>query len=1268
MNELMGPTRGPGAKGLEFQRFSDWKNGKALPAKFASVWPVLKVLIDRTDKATAPVPPELVRKEYWLSLYLAAKKWVPQSTCPYPGLAAYQTGDADRFFGRNRAIQELTALVRSIDAGGGGIGLLVGASGSGKSSLLAAGLIPALPAEWSSVWCTPTVGLNEALAEAGRERCVLIVDQFEELFAAAFGAQERDEVLDQLKQSATAGTTVIVSVRSDFLASCLEAPVLAEALSGATEPGADTGIEARPAVAVTATIRHCVVLRRPLIDELKDVIVGPARRAGVELEEGLSDLIIADLGQLAGNDDVGTLPLLSHVMAAVWDKHSGRNLTIAAYIAAGRVASSVTQTAEAAWKQLDDDARAAAQHLLIAMVAVGDGTRDTRRRLPLKEAAHAADAAAATSALDSLATARLITVEEDHATLIHEVVLDAWPRLREWIDADRDALLVRRRTEADAAEWEASDRSTALLYRGTRLARARSSHPSPGGAGARFLAAAIRAQRWRIAAVAATATSLVVILVVALVLNVQASSRERELQVAFLARVLQEIDQQQSTDPTLAAQLAVLAFDNKRDDPGVRSRLIASQMLPVAKTFTNDHQRISGIGYLSDGTLAVAGYDGDVRVWRVDEAGPAALVARLAGNKAQITALMTHQSTVIAACADNAVRIYDRSNSAWPQPVSTFDTGSPVTFAALSHDGRTLAVAHASGVELWDVSSLGHAVQIPVRVPVEGSPFVVAFTGTDNALLTTSSTPSGALGIQYTTTAWPLDLTRDSLQGAIVTVQPDKPLVRPSDTTPLLAVGEMGVRPDSPYPGQSTVEFYSLDNPADPKKVTAPFPVAAGQYLRGFGFGDGDRLFATVSVTGVSLWNLADRTKPTPLGIALTGTSAACSAPGGRCSGTVVGAMFAPDGRHGAVALDDGTVEHWSLPTGVLVGQAGQIGSLTSAIGANGHRMITSAPGQDAHVWDLSNLAAARIVDTIPRPDYRVSGITQPVGPAMSPDGRYVAVLQSGEMTLLDMNAAKDNRVVRTFPGAFGIGFAADRPLLAAAFADPIPHLEIWDYSQPGNMVHIDDSALQFKNRKQFLPLLGVQTAVSRSGNAVVGLTDLLQVWDPRSAHPGTLLGMTDPDRAEGSGLAVSSDGKTAAIGWRAGRIQFWDISNPHHIVPLATPLPVTSNVVGSVDFSPSGTRLAVGGSDGTVQLVDMSTPTAPSIDGRSLTTPDENVWNVAFLDDSHLLAGGRDGALRIWDLDPDNARKRVCALTGATILARLEAEFPRQTIENPCR
>ncbi|MGW4354336.1 NACHT and WD repeat domain-containing protein [Nocardia sp. NPDC004582] len=1265
-NELMGPARVADAKGLGFQRFSDWKNGKTLPKDFDSVWPVLKVLIDRTANARAPVPPELVRPEYWRSLYEQATKWVPQSACPYPGLAAYRSQDADRFFGRDRAIRELTALVHGIDTDGGGIGILVGASGSGKSSLLAAGLIPNLPAGWSNEWCTPADSSGEVWARAEQNHRLLIVDQFEELFASTFGAQDRSEFLDRLVESAAAGTTVIVSVRSDFLARCLETPVLAQALAGGTASEAGVGAADGTGSANAGTIRNCVVLRRPLADELKEVITGPARRAGVELEEKLTELILADLVRLSDNNDVGALPLLSHVMAAVWEKHSGRRLTIAAYVAAGGVASSITHTAELAWKRLDDGQREAAQQLLVAMVAVGDGTRDTRRRLPRTEiTAHAVNPGAVEAALDRLAAARLVTVDDGHVTLIHEVVLEAWPRLREWIDADRDALLVRRRMEADAAEWEASDRSAALLYRGTRLVRARGSHPAPDGPSARFLAAAIRARRRRIAAVA---SSVVVVLVVALGLGGQALARERDRQAEFLTRVLQEADRQQSTDPTLAAQLAVLAYDRKPDHPDVRTRLIASQTLPVAKTFTDQHGGYSGLGYLSDGTLAVAGKDGEVRLWKVDDTGPATLAARLpgpAGRNTQIMRLIVHDSTLITASSDNVIRVYDRSNPTWPQPVSEFEPAGPPTNAALSHDGRTLAVAHASEISLWDISTHTHPVKIPVRAPLLGSPMAIEFTGNDNALITTTQTPRQPTGSAYTTTAWPLDFTRESLQGTTVIVQTDRAMMSVAQTTPLLAVGDMGAGQDSPYPGQSSVKFISLDNPSEPKTVTPSFPVSSAWYLRGLGFGGGDRYFATMSVTGVQLWNLGDRTKPTPLGISLTGAPADCSAPGGHCSGTVMIGAFAPDGRHGAVAFDDGTVQHWSLPTGVLAGQAGQVGSLASAISADGHAMITAVPGQNTHIWDLTNPAAARIAATLPGPDYRGPGGLPPLDPTMSHDGRYVAMMQAGQMRLLDTAAPKDQQLVKTFDGAFGVAFAVDQPVLVVALADPFPHLQVWDYSQPGNLVRKGDGVLRFKTP---LASSGIQAAASRDGRVVVSLTDILQVWDPHAANPATPLGAVDSDRLDGSGLAVSPDGKTVAVGWQSGRIRFWDISDPSKITPLAAPLAVTSNLVQSVAYSPSGNLLAVGGNDGTVQLVDTSSSKAPSLNGRSLTTPGEGVWNVAFLDDRHLIAGGRDGALRIWDLDPEHARIRICALTGATIVKRLEAEFPGHRIENPCR
>ncbi|MGW4352728.1 nSTAND1 domain-containing NTPase, partial [Nocardia sp. NPDC004582] len=455
-NQRMKAARGSDARGsaVRVQRISAWRRGQNVPAQFDSLRPVLLTLLDMARGHAEPVPAELSSLREWQRLWRECDSWTPDldSECPYPGLEPYRGADADRFFGRERVTGELAALVRATAEAGGGIIVLVGASGAGKSSLLAAGLVPALGADWSVSTGTP--GGPPAEPAATGSRRLMIVDQFEELFVGAGADPAERELPNRLRDWAQAGITVILGVRADFFARCLEHPALGEACA-----------------------RRSFILGPMRADELTAAITEPVQRAGLKLEAGLPEIIRTDLAGLGGNtleEPAGVLPLLSHVMQAIWQRRDGTRLTLAGYRAAGGVVGSVAATADDAWAKLDETEQAAARELVPHLVHVGSGTRDTRRRPARDELiARATDPEAAATALETLVRARLVTLDRDTATLAHEIVLDAWPRLRGWIDDDREGHLVRQRLAADAAEWEAAQRNRALLYRGTRLASAR---------------------------------------------------------------------------------------------------------------------------------------------------------------------------------------------------------------------------------------------------------------------------------------------------------------------------------------------------------------------------------------------------------------------------------------------------------------------------------------------------------------------------------------------------------------------------------------------------------------------------------------------------------------------------------------------------------------------------------------------------------------------------------------------------------------------------
>jgi hypothetical protein len=286
---------------------------------------------------------------------------------------------------------------------------------------------------------------------------LLVVDQFEELFTLCWSVAERCAFIDSLLTTAQypeGRAMILVTLRADFYAAFARYPALRQALAESQEyMGAMTAAELRRA-----------------IEE-------PARRGHWELEQGLVDLLLRDVG---ANESLppepGALPLLSHALLETWQRRRGRTLTLCGYAASGGVRAAIAETAEAVFQdQLNARQRAVARHIFLQLTELGedDAVPDTRRRVALRDLAADPDTTATVrEVLTLLADARLIITEEETAEVAHEALIREWPTLREWLNADREGLRLHRHLSAAAQEWARLGRDQGELYRGARLAQA----------------------------------------------------------------------------------------------------------------------------------------------------------------------------------------------------------------------------------------------------------------------------------------------------------------------------------------------------------------------------------------------------------------------------------------------------------------------------------------------------------------------------------------------------------------------------------------------------------------------------------------------------------------------------------------------------------------------------------------------------------------------------------------------------------------------------
>ena len=395
---------------------------------------------------------------------------------PFKGLQSFEEADADLFVGREQLTTRLAGRLLESN----GLIVVVGASGSGKSSLVRAGLIPALKAsvpltggllpqpdnsQWPICVITPTAKPLEALeacftGEAGSPR-LLLVDQFEELFTLCRDEDERRAFIDRLLAltalEAPALTLVVLVLRADFYASCAPYDGLREAVASQQE-----------------------YIGPMSAADLRRAIEEPAGLGDWHFEPGLVELILHDVA-----DEPGALPLLSHALLETWQRRRGRTLTFAGYSASGGVRGAITQTAERVYHRLTPEQQATAREIFLQLTELGEEADyplvpDTRRRVTLDELV-SRTGSETVYVLEQLVEARLITTAQDTAEVAHEALIREWPALRQWLTENREGLQVHRRLSRAARAWEEGGRDPGDYYRGGRLEIARKWAAENGG-------------------------------------------------------------------------------------------------------------------------------------------------------------------------------------------------------------------------------------------------------------------------------------------------------------------------------------------------------------------------------------------------------------------------------------------------------------------------------------------------------------------------------------------------------------------------------------------------------------------------------------------------------------------------------------------------------------------------------------------------------------------------------------------------------------------
>ncbi len=499
-------------------------------------------------------------------------------SCPWRGLKPLGADDHALFFGRDGLLAELIGAV-----GRSRVTVVSGMSGSGKSSLIAAGLVPALQLGttddlevWQPIVVTPgrdpgrrldeVIGTHLGAAD-GADRAppgaglVLIVDQLEEIWTHGLGADERNRFVDRLVALGSqeeSDVRIVLGLRSDFLGPAVQHDRLRTVLRDSQ-----------------------ILVGTPDVDDLRRMILGPAETTGFVLDHGLVERLLSDV---AG--ETGALPLLSHALYETWRRRQGRTLTLAGYEACGGIEGAIAATAEGVVESMTEAEVDETRHLFNRLITLGEGRADTRRRARTEELT-----AASRRVAEPFVEARLLSSGEGTIEVSHEALLQYWPRLKGWLSEDRDDLRQLRHLADAAAAWETGERNPADLYRASRLENASEiadRRPAALNESERAFLDSSRAQAVQVArrdrrrrnVMRAAVVALAGLLVVSVVAGLFAVGQRRRAEDEAAVALTRQREAELAAITSSATQLAdenravahTLALEAYRRDPGVDSQ------------------------------------------------------------------------------------------------------------------------------------------------------------------------------------------------------------------------------------------------------------------------------------------------------------------------------------------------------------------------------------------------------------------------------------------------------------------------------------------------------------------------------------------------------------------------------------------------------------------------------------------------------------------------------------------------------------------------
>ncbi|MFH0517650.1 trypsin-like peptidase domain-containing protein [Streptomyces sp. M41] len=1225
------------------------------------------------------------------TLRAACPELAGQDLCPYLDLEPFETRHSHLFHGRDEARDEVLEKLRRHR----GV-LLQGPSGSGKSSLVQAGVLPQLPRSWLT--CTARTGRDWAgdlerdglagvrdsglLAAvrrllAGREggvRLLLVFDQFEELLTSAGASAGASARADPLPHAADAlqhitevinsyePVVVLLVMRVDFYH---RLHALAPDLLQAVKQGQ---------IDLFPTLKAA---------ELRDIVTRPAHSVGLRFEEGLPEAIVTEAlttrPRLArnGRADVSLLPLLEKTLTLLWENRSGNRLTDDAYGRIGRFGGSLERWYERAFQELGPGRRAVAERILSALVRHDETeqTPDTRQIRSVEELRDLTADSSFDEVLAVLARHRLVITHtpaegryqgRPMVELVHDYLITTWDNLSKWVERDAPFDAWLRRVESQQRIWKATDNADDFLQRSDLNAAL------DWAAGKRAFPPLVseflrlsddhhkkREQRSRrIRRTVGTVLSLMTAgLMVASAFAVDYADREQQAKeemqerglIATTEGLAAQAERLRESDPRLALQLG-MAADRLRSTGKVRASLVNTlNTTRLAATFSG-----KGMGFTGD--------DGD--------------------------------RFLVGAPRDRAdgerLTTYALGGTGPGRALQRRDIG---TAAALSQDGRRLATfdegmravrVHAVGAQ--DVEEAERVEGTEGAEGVEGAAVPPAF-GTDAQ---TTGAEFGADGsrlvlshLDGTVSLWDVSRpSRPTAMGAPVRVRPEP---RADETAPWAA--RPGISPDGRFIAAAVERSVVLWTVAAPRHEVARLrlpPLKTEAYTDPYeisqvSFSPDGKTLAAAAGGGVVLWDVADPGRPRLLQ----------TLPDARST-----AVFAPDGRTLATAGDDGSAVLWDITDRSRARRVDgfpsphESGAVAIRFAPDGRRLMVQHGGSSGGYVTVWNL--------------RRPGLPQPLGgklPSRSPslalraDGRVLMTAREGGWVDCWDIAAPEHAVrVSSFragvkggvsalafrPDGGGLAVGGDggtvqlwdvsdvrRPMRrTAAPRATLGRVTALSFTPDGRTLHISDAAyvVRWRTGSPTIPLtMGTvypqfvaRVAFSRQTDTMARIAphqpfsqvvrergDLVgasvQLWPVGDSGPMPGSGaheLPGPGNV-GSALEFHPAGRILAVGSPSGALTLWEIEGAHEERRrIGLPVKGHGTAISAIAFSPDGSTAATGATDGTVVIWSPGKDGPLNLSGPPATGHKGTVLTMAFSPDTRtLVTGGADGVVRLWNV-----------------------------------